>query len=313
MHNIMATLTQDKKTVFLEGLIPNQPVSQKEKNIISDAERHLARLDFPSSKNEYWKYTGTRRIINQKYSQTPDFKANISLLPVLDDCPNTLVFINGYFSEEQSEIADEAFILPLSKAKSQNTKEFLDFFARINDYKNHIFSAINTVYHTNGVFINLPEDKQLQKTQIIFLNTTRQPLFNPRNLFILHTGSSADISFLNISDGESGGFCNAVTEIYLKDNSRLNLQNIQNPSASTHIIHTIDVNQEAHTHFKSFTATFNGDIVRNNLNVHQLASGCETDLYGFALLSGKTHADNHTLIEHLHPHNNSNEWYKYVM
>jgi Fe-S cluster assembly protein SufD len=40
---------------------------------------------------------------------------------------------------------------------------------------------------------------------------------------------------------------------------------------------------------------------------------CEANLYGFYLLSGSQHLDNHTNIDHLKPHCDSNELYKGIL
>jgi Fe-S cluster assembly protein SufD len=54
-------------------------------------------------------------------------------------------------------------------------------------------------------------------------------------------------------------------------------------------------------------------MVRNNLSLNLLDSGCEGNMYGLYLLNGKTHVDNHTNVDHTKPHAQSNELYKGVL
>ena len=66
-------------------------------------------------------------------------------------------------------------------------------------------------------------------------------------------------------------------------------------------------------YFNAVTVSLNGAIIRNNLNVAQDASGCETNLYGLYMLHGDTHVDNHTTMDHRQPNTYSNELYKGIM
>ena len=61
------------------------------------------------------------------------------------------------------------------------------------------------------------------------------------------------------------------------------------------------------------TISLNGGIVRNNLNVVLEAERCEAHLYGLYFQNGKTHIDNHTVVDNVKPNCFSNELYKGIM
>ena len=54
-------------------------------------------------------------------------------------------------------------------------------------------------------------------------------------------------------------------------------------------------------------------MVRNNLNIKLEAEGCKAYMNGLYLLSGNTHADNHTVVDHKEPNAYSSELYKGIM
>jgi Fe-S cluster assembly protein SufD len=56
--------------------------------------------------------------------------------------------------------------------------------------------------------------------------------------------------------------------------------------------------------------SLNGGVIRNNLNLILDAAGNETHLYGLYLLKGKSHVDNHTLVDNKQPNCFSNQLYK---
>ena len=53
--------------------------------------------------------------------------------------------------------------------------------------------------------------------------------------------------------------------------------------------------------------------VRNNMNVVLEAGHCEAHLYGLYFLQGKSHIDNHTVVDNVNPNCYSNELYKGIM
>jgi Fe-S cluster assembly protein SufD len=56
-----------------------------------------------------------------------------------------------------------------------------------------------------------------------------------------------------------------------------------------------------------------GGIVRNNLNIAMEAEHSESHFYGLYFLKGNTHVDNHTVVDNVKPHCESNELYKGVV
>jgi Fe-S cluster assembly protein SufD len=59
--------------------------------------------------------------------------------------------------------------------------------------------------------------------------------------------------------------------------------------------------------------TLGGGIVRSNLNLVMEAEHCESHLYGLYFAGGKTHVDNHTIVDNVKPHCLSNELYKGIL
>jgi Fe-S cluster assembly protein SufD len=75
------------------------------------------------------------------------------------------------------------------------------------------------------------------------------------------------------------------------------------------------------THFRqvgkscihAVTISLNGDIVRNNLNMVMETAHSEAHMYGLYFLNGATHVDNHTVVDNVQPHCQSNELYKGII
>ena len=96
----------------------------------------------------------------------------------------------------------------------------------------------------------------------------------------------------------------------LNENSKLKSYRLQNEDENSHQVNTVQVNVNRYANYITNTFTFNGALVRNNLNVELASDLCESHLNGLFISSGTKLIDNHTLVDHQKPNCESNELYK---
>ncbi|HEX2899814.1 MAG TPA: Fe-S cluster assembly protein SufD, partial [Bacteroidia bacterium] len=107
---------------------------------------------------------------------------------------------------------------------------------------------------------------------------------------------------------------NHVSEISVGAGAKLEICTIQNELEETHsLTNFVQVVQGKDSEFRSTVMSSQGRIVRNDLQVRHLGTGCSTYLNGLTLLDGNAHVDHHTLVDHAMPHCYSNENYKTVL
>lgn len=312
----METIKTNPKEEFLSSFIPQEfPRNPQLLKVKEEAENALHQLDFPTTRDEQWKYTRISKILKKKYTQTPAKKLPEALSFLTIPEAHLFVFINGFFSSELSKIGEEkgAIILPLSKARKEHQDFFEKYFGRIARHQEEIFTALNTVYHTNGAFVFLNENIILEKPiQIVNIGASENAAFNPRNLFILGKNSSANVTTTYESVSGSS-FANAVSEIFLEEESKLTFHVLQNENEASFQINTTQVSLKAGSNAEFFTVTAGGALVRNNLNISLDGENCVSHLHGLYLGKNEQHLDNHTLVEHKKPNSFSNELYKGVL
>lgn len=311
------------KEEFLSNFIPQEfPANAALLKIKEEAEKALRELNFPTTRDEQWKYTRVSKILKKKYTQAPlksipkEFKFRN-----LAENAHLFVFINGFFSSEFSRLGREkgAIILPLSKARKGKIAIFEKYFAGIADHKTEIFTALNTVYHTNGAFIFLEENCSLKNPVHIVNIASESAAYNPRNLVILGKNSNANIistyETLESRDKASPGstLVNAVTEIFLEERAKLSFHLIQNEYNLSAQINTTLAKLDQGSNAEFFTVTTGGSLVRNDLKVSLDAENCVAHLLGLYSGIETQHIDNHTLVEHKKPNSLSTELYKGIM
>src|SRR5665647_795102 len=123
------------------------PVHQLRKKAIED----FSQLSFPTNKNEEWRFTNISPLLKHKFK--PAIKAQSISLNEVDrfrfngmKC-NLMVFVNGFFSEELSEIGsikDKITIKSLSAAIKENNPHIKKHFAKYADSSTQIFTALST-------------------------------------------------------------------------------------------------------------------------------------------------------------------------
>jgi Fe-S cluster assembly protein SufD len=311
-----STHITNPKEEFLSNFIPQEfPDNARLQQIKAEAENALDQLDFPTTRDEQWKYTRISKILKKKYTQSPAKNtAGLNFFKVPE--AHLFVFINGFFSAELSNPGKEdgAVILPLSKARKENIECFEKYFGKAARHKTEIFTALNTVHHTNGVFIFLNDNIALKKpVHIVNIGASANAAFNPRNLIILGKNSSADIisSFESVSN--EGSFANVVSEIFMEERSKLTFYLLQNESENAYQVNTLEVALKSGSNAEFFSIAAGGSLLRNNLNVSLNGENCIAHLHGLYMGKNEQHFDNHTMVEHKKPSSFSNEMYKGVM
>ena len=285
------------------------------------------RLGFPTKKNEEYRYTQITRALEKQFdvadvpTATPDTAA---LKPYLDKLivsknANVIVFVNGQWSQEYSCIispADQITILPLSEAYQAKTELIEKYFDEQAHDGQDAFVALNTAFAQEGLFVHVPRGKVVEHPVLVYFisdTTHGKTIAQPRNLYIAEENSQCAVSESFHTIGAEASYHNIVSEIYLQPNATVDYYKIEDESEQAYHTGTTQVYQTANSVFHAVTVSLNGAIIRNNLNVAQDASGCETNMYGLYMLHGDTHVDNHTTMDHRKPNTYSNELYKGIM
>jgi Fe-S cluster assembly protein SufD len=283
----------------------------------------FSQLSFPTNKNEEWRFTNISPLLKHKFK--PAINAQSVSLKEVDrfrfngmKC-SLMVFVNGFFSEELSEInsiKDKITIKSLSTAIKENDPYVQKHFAKYADSSTQIFTALSTAYLMDGAFIHIPEGILIEEPiHIMFLSssTDEKILSHPRNLIIAEKNTQSLIIEHYAGIDNSIYFTNAVTEIFAGENAVVHHTKIQEESKSSFHIARMETVQERNSLFTSNMISLGGEITRNDFNTKFIGSGGESELNGLFLIDGSQLFDAHTLIDHASPHCNSHELYKGIL
>ncbi len=278
-------------------------------------------FDFPTTKNEEWKYTNVSALLKYNFIRAKDVNVSAEevekyLIKGLTE--NLVVLVNGVFRKELSRLLPQAegIIIDSFANAAKNSPELISkHFSKYAKLENG-FVALNTAFAEDGIVINVPDNKIVaDPVHIINLtgNGSENVLSQPRNLIMM--GKNAHIKLVESyhSISESINFTNVVTEIVSGENSYIELYKIQDENISSFHVNSTQVEQVKHSNFTTYTVSLGGAITRNDLNTVLDDQNSQANLYGLYIIDGTQHVDNHTLIDHAKPHCESRELYKGVL
>jgi Fe-S cluster assembly protein SufD len=309
-------IAESKVTSFVEHLPKTMLALNTE--VLAKAEEVLKSIDFPTTRAEAWKYTRVGRIASiSTANQVAREGKNLSREEInssyqISKTGLTFVFENGVFRSDLSsgEFPAGATIKPLTGC----IKEELSLVGQSLKLENDVFHSMNTAFAVDGMYISINDKAIIEAPiQLIHLITGKNTVSNLRNFIHIGKFAKAEIMQSYFALDAETSFTNVITEINVAENAHLTINKLQYEVEGNYHIATEQVNQSKDSTFTINTMTLDGTLVRNNLNIEVNGVNCMTNLHGAYVLKSNQHVDNHTVVDHMQPHCESNELYKGVM
>lgn len=286
------------------------------------AMKRFEKLGFPTIKHEEWKYSNLKKSLATDYNyhvESQLTEEQVKSVPLPNLHGNVLYFINGIYKAEFSEIVsptEKLKIMTFREAQEDIPELLEEHFAKHVDTENEAFSALNTALANDGVVVYVADNQTLEEPIIMRMMgdvTTENVGAIVRNLVVVGKNAEVKIAEAYRTVGDHGSFTNAVTEIHVGKDARVDYYKVQNENdLSTHV-GTTQVYQQDRSYFYAATFTINGGFVRNNLNIILDGEHIETFMYGLYIPNEKQHVDNHSVVDHRKPNSVSNELYKGIL
>lgn len=282
-------------------------------------------LGIPTVKNEEWKYTRISMVFNKEYAFNPENLSSSLTENDLDSIrfpgnqdANELVFVNGLYSPRLSTIRSENLtVISLEEAtKNQYREIVLQHLGHSGKYINDGLNALNTAFAAEGVFIHVKKGNIVEHPVYIYNISdarTTNILSQPRTLIYISEHAQVIFAETYATFGASESFTNQVTEVVVEKDAMVEYYKIQNDASCTNQVTTTHIRQVGKSLVNTVTVSLDGGIVRNNLNIAMEAEHSESHFYGLYFLKGNSHVDNHTVVDNVKPHCESNELYKGIV
>jgi Fe-S cluster assembly protein SufD len=275
---------------------------------VVDAIRYVEENGIPNNKHEDYKYCNLEAVFRKDFKTIGNKFNTASKVDQhkLKNCINVVV-VNGEYNESLSDKISGIQLSTLNKAGAE-VKDHITKYANVNS---DALIALNTAFCSGGLFISISGIVKQPIHIINIVSVKENSVINPRQLIVLEKSAEATIVETFVSGNNSAKvFQNHLSEVVLNENSKLKSYRLQNEDENSYQVNTVQVNVNRYADYTTNTFTFNGAVVRNNLNVVLASDLCESHLNGLFVSSGTKLIDNHTLVDHQMPNCQSNELYK---
>ena len=273
-------------------------------------------LGLPTTRHEEWKYTNIKTKLPEQLSLVSFKEISLSNFHSFENLvANKMVFVNGVYQPQlSSKTTQDGVVITNLKDAFTDQKELTEKkYGQLVQLNEEHFGALNTAFAQDGVFIHVAKNVIVEKPLlVIHLYNNAEQFTQSRNLIIAETGAQLNIieDFQNLS---SSAFYNHVTEVYVHENANVNITKLQTETINTTAVHTLEAELLRDAHFTCTTISFEGLLIRNNINARLKGENSQADLNGLYYGKNSSLFDNHVLIDHIAPNCNSNQLYKGIL
>lgn len=268
-------------TSVLADLVKGAAAPSSFGRIRTEAESFLAESGIPSKRHEDWKYTNVKRL----------FDNGLQSISATDSTFNSVGGVEVFWSDDEKLVGTTEI----------QTKEA------------HV--ALNTALFEKVLVVRVKKGTQVSDELV--LNQAVEYAGNDfaatRLLIEVEDNASlkCQLHFSGTNASENS-LHNHVTEIFVGQNANFEF-NITQEIGNGNLVNITEVFCQRDSNFTTNTFQLSGKLLRNNLNIRLKGENIETHLNGFYMLIGKELYDNHTLVDHLVPHCESNETYRGIL
>jgi Fe-S cluster assembly protein SufD len=310
--------------IFFTGLLQQCQVNQAAPQWLIDIRQQskswLSRLSVPTKKDEDWRFIDLSSLTAGKFvtPQTvgalrPKGLASRREAPLPETNNSRLVFVNGIYNAELSNLAGlPQGIYVGSLNNLPDNYDAAKYFAQQSGAD--AFTALNTAGGDDVAVVWIDKNVVAEKPiQLIFIadGETEASFAQPRTLVVAEIGSSVSLIEEYIGTGEY--FTNAVTEIFVQNNARVNHTRLQQESDASYHIGKTAVSQERDSHYTLNEINLGAKLCRHNPEMWQQAEQTETNLNGLTVATGEQISDTHSIIALSKPSGTTNQLHKCII
>ena len=291
----------------------------------------------PNKTSEEWKYTDPGPLFLPAYfippSPTPLSGHQLSLVAeAKKNAFTNLVFIDGYFSPELSDLPTPSTLLgpsffrdngwafisfkdkkkPLS-LKPYGIDEDLPTLLTSFENKNALVSLNQGCFQDGGLFVFGPQAQPPRPLHIIDITTGEGIVANPRYFFYFSPNSEASLVHTLLSDREYSYLHNGVWDFFMNEGAQLKWLIRSKQNAQGKQVANIRVKQKKDSQFSAWHATGGTKLERLNWQVELVGPQAQCDLRGVYALKEGRHVDHNLKVYHHWGDTTSNQLFKGIL
>ena len=278
-------------------------------------------LGFPTKKQEHWKYTDLKTIINNNFENLQIFKDknnsryNNKLL-IKNFEHNRIILLNGNFIESNFSFEDEKKInIKSLKVALEEKKEFEKIKNYFEDEQNSMIS-LNHALANDGIIFEIDNDYSFNKPLIIynfFDEAADNKIIN--NKVFISLGENSNLSLVDFYKCENiiKYFNNTIHNYTIKKNAILKKFSINASLDNSYNYSSTKVKSYSNSIFENFLLSLGPNLIKNEIHCNLLENFSSCFVNGIMLLNGDQHHELKTNVNHKYENCKSSQLIKSVL
>ena len=276
---------------------------------------------FPTKKQEHWKYTDLRNIIDNNFQDLQIFNEEITLkynndLLIKDFEHNKIVLLNGNFIESNFAFENEKKInIKSLKNIFENKTDFDKIKDYFSDEQNSMIS-LNHALANDGIILEIDDNYSFNKPLVIY-NLFDQNAFNKiiNNKIFISLGEESNLSVVDFfrCENDVKYFNNTIHNYTIKKNSSLKKFSINDALDNSYNYSSVKVKSYSNSSFENFLLSLGPNLIKNEIHCSLLENYSSCLINGVMLLKGNQHHELKTNVNHKYENCKSSQLIKSVL
>lgn len=290
----------------------NDPLAQ----IREEAMKRVLRLGLPTPRDESWRYTNLRHLMQHSYVDAPAApigglqpQASLSLLSEGERAASVLI-VNGHPSLPTHMDAwyNGIEIRSLRELIRTDPALIATYLEPMSDAEVRRWGLLNTALFQDGLYLRVTAKVS---TPLVILHLLTgdgtDNVAHPRVIIDAAPGSSATIIEHYVQQGETPPLCNSATHISAGRDSQIEHYRVFATSHLATHVDSLTVRQDSNSHCKQFTIALGGSVVRCSLEGLLSAPGAALDSYSLLVGENSRLVDCVNVVTHAAPQTRSRQ------
>ncbi|MBV5259793.1 Fe-S cluster assembly protein SufD [Synechococcus moorigangaii CMS01] len=294
-------------------------------------DRGVARVGlskFPTRRDEDWRVTDLSLLKNTTFQSAPAVSltpTELEIFALPETATSRLVFANGHYAPEQSCVSglpDGVFVGHFAALAAEKKEAIAQYLGQQRE-KLDVFAALNDAGLKDLAIVWVPKNTIVeQPIQLLFITygADQAIAMQSRCLVIAETGAQVNLVeyYGAIAQGctDQDNHCyfnNALTEIWVEANARVNHIRVQREAGGAIHIGNTAIAQAQDSHYQLTEVNFGAKLSRHTVNLWQNGPQTETVLKGLTVIGAEQLSDTHTAVYLQHPHGTVDQLHKCII
>ncbi|MGK7910927.1 MAG: Fe-S cluster assembly protein SufD [Synechococcus sp.] len=287
----------------------------------AEAAERASLMSLPTIRDEDWRFTNLSSLKDVQFAPADSSLAvaNIDTLEIPESSATRLVFVNGQFSTELSDLSDVpkgvtvGNLASLSAAQQQLAISSISIDAM---GQGDTFTLLNSACMADIAVVLVSKNSVIETPiQLAFVSVSGSvpTVSHPRCAIVVEKGGEATVVEQFFGSNDSAYLTNAVTEIVLEDNAQLEHCKWQAEADDSFHVARTAISQSKDSRYIGHTISTGAQLSRHSLETVQQGVNVHTTLNGLTIASSSQISDTHTAIDHANPYGNSDQVHKCIV